>query len=149
MKIKIMKLDENLKEEVQEYEIEVEQPSAPESGEESDSCDEKTLASIDLPDGISCTWNHGCRVRMRTHRLYAQVCYPSDVEQALRDAVSSCFDTAVKAAIVAAGITLITPASLEGAVGAAGAAFEAAFIECMGDKLSNAIHFKVDYESHS
>ncbi|HDR7567606.1 TPA: hypothetical protein QCX51_004936 [Bacillus mycoides] len=148
MKIKTETLDENLNKVVKEYDLnELEADKEGVIKDEADNCPQKTIASIDLPDGVKVSLN-GVKVLMKRYRLYAQVCYPSNVEQALIDAANECFDTGVKAAIVAAGASLLTPASLEGAVPAAASAFEVAFVACMGDKLTNEISFKVDFESH-
>lgn len=163
MKIKVQTLDENLKEVVKEYdlnELQVETEEQPQVETENQQenaifleeastmkCDKKTITSMRLPDGVSVSVR-GVRVIMRTHRLYAQVCYPSDAEQSLRDAINDCLGVAAGAALAAAGLAALTPASLAGAVGTAGGAFKTAFVACMGAKLSDAITFKVDYESY-
>lgn len=156
MKIKVQTLDERGNEVVKEYdlnELQVEtedKQENPISLEEASNtkCEEKTLTSMQLPDGITISTGGGVRVRMRTHRLYAQVCYPTDAEQALKDAIINCLGVAAGAALAAAGLSALTPATLAAAVGAAGEAFKDAFIGCMGTKMTEAVTFKVDYESH-
>jgi len=155
MKITVIRLDENLEEKKEEYdlnELEVDKEGIePPTGMAAmaDDCMVKTLVSLDLPDGVDCSIRRGCRVRMRRHRLFAQVCYPPDTEQALTDALRSCFETGVRAAIAAVGLSVvITPGALSAAVPVALSAFEVAFIACMGDKMSEAIKFNIAYENH-
>lgn len=145
MKIKLITLDNNLNE-VENY-IDF-TSNLPESITESqsNSCIEKTISSLDLPDGVKISLG-GSKILLRRHRLYAKVCYPSDLEKSLKDSVNDCFEIGVKAAVAAAGLTLITPASLSAAVSIALKSFETAFIACMGDKLSDSITFDVIYDN--
>ena len=147
MKIKTIILDENLNEKETEYnlnELEVD-------GDENESmvmhsvsgiCKDKTIASIDLPDGL-----RGFRVLWRRHRLYAQVCYPADAENDLKDFIEKCFEKGLRAIMKAIALSVLTPASLSAAVPVALSVFTAAFTECMQGKLKDSISFKVDYES--
>ncbi|AIQ45638.1 hypothetical protein R70723_06825 [Paenibacillus sp. FSL R7-0273] len=158
MKIKVTTLDDNLNEELKEYdlsELEVDDDWSDETIKQVDTtleaaskeCEDKTIMSFDLPDGVTCTWR-GCRVRMRVHRLYAEVCYPSDTEEAVKEAIMSCFKVGLRAAAATVSAGIIVPAVLKAAVAAAAPAFKGAFVTCMASKMSDAITVDVKYESY-
>ncbi|TKA02528.1 hypothetical protein FA950_20885 [Bacillus thuringiensis] len=168
MKIKVVTLDENLNEIEKEYDLSTlelateeekhmvaekeGQKIATEIGEShteeaSKKCEKKTITSFDLPDGLSCNIRRGCRVLMRRYRLYAEVCYPADVDGALEEAIRDCFNKGLRAAVISAGVAIFTPAGLAAAIPAALTAFTGSFTDCMGDKLSNAISYKIDVEN--
>ncbi|MCK6075358.1 hypothetical protein [Paenibacillus silvae] len=151
-KIRVELLDKDLKSIVKEFgwdeiesELENNQPGT--VNIMNNTCDDKTIASLDLPDGIGGGLLHP-HVLWRRYRLYAEYCYPSDAEQALKDAVTQCFLNAVAAAVAAAGLANLTPAGISAALPAAKAAFVETFKSCMGDKLTDAISFDVKYDSY-
>jgi hypothetical protein len=158
MKIKTTVLDEHLNEVVNEYdlneleaesEVEVVEADTSEILEEASSteCLNKTLFSLDLPDGVRISLGD-TRILWKRHRVYAHVCFPNDVEQTIKDAINECFQKGIKAALVAAGISLLTPAALAAAAPIAATAFGTVFTDCLGDRMTDSIKFNVEYESH-
>lgn len=108
---------------------------------------EKTLTSFDLP-GVTCTWK-GCKFYKVRHGIYARVSFPESIEEAGKNKINNCFAIGVSAAIAAIAGMSINPATISGAAAAAYAAFEGAFLACMGSSdILTFLKYHVKYEAH-
>lgn len=165
MKVKLMRLDKNLKEVVEEFDsesssflakdIDVPKSSIIFGNFVNDSENflgttllEKTLVSLDLP-GADCDWRHGCRFYTVRHGIYARVSFPDDLEEAVQNTITNCFATGVAAALLVLGVGALTPGGMAAAAGPAFEAFKEAFALCIDDAgILEILSYEVKYESH-